>query len=158
MLPESMSDMAIFHQPCCPIYDNVLMIALPDFHDGYFDGVWTSADNCAFLFLRTRNGKRSAIVLDGLVRLNTSNFMASNIILDVAPVEADKLSITHIEQLYHLQPEQAELAHQLLTEAKQRGLLTLEISASYGAECIALFRALQVLPSHVLPSSTETNC
>jgi len=127
------------------------MIALPNFHDGFFDGLWTSENKIVHLFMRTSNGERSTIVLNEVERLNTTNFMAGNIILDVVIVNSDNLTIADIEQLYQLQPAQAELAKQLLGKAQQRRLLTLEISPSYGAECVALFRGLEILPSHVLP-------
>jgi len=90
-------------------------------------------------------------------RLNTLNFMAGNIILDVVLVERDKLTIAHIDQIYQLQPTQAELAQQLLGKAQQRGLLALEINPSYGAECVVLFRAAEVLPNHVLPQQTAAD-
>ena len=131
------------------------MIAFPKFHDGFFDGLWTSENKGVHLFLRTSNGERSTIVLNEVERLNTSNFMAGNIILDVLLVEPEKLTIAHIEQLYQLQPIQAELAQQLLGKAQQRGLLALEINPSYG--CVVLFRAAEVLPNHVLPQQTAAD-
>ncbi len=134
-----------------------LMIAIPNFHDGFFDGLWTSENKGVHLFLRTSNGGRSTIVLNEVERLYTSNFMAGNIILDVVLVEPEKLTIAHIEQLYQLQPIQAELAQQLLGKAQQRGLLALEINPSYGAECVVLFRAAEVLPNHVLPQQTAAD-
>jgi hypothetical protein len=84
------------------------MIALPSFHDGFFDGLWTSGNNCVRLLLRTSNGERSTIILDGVARLNASNCLAGNIILNVVLVEPDRLTIAHIEQLYQLQAAQAE--------------------------------------------------
>ena len=128
------------------------MIALPNFHDGFFDGLWTSENKIVHLFLRTSNRERSTIVLSDVERLNITNFMAGNIILDVVVVTSDKLTIADIEQLYQIQPTQEELTQQLL-KAQERGLLTLEISPSYGAECAVLFREAEILPNHVLPSS-----
>jgi hypothetical protein len=54
-------------------------------------------------------------------------------------------------QAYQLRPSQAELAQQLLEKAQQRKLLGLEINPSYGAECRALFRTVEILPNHILP-------
>ena len=131
------------------------MSTFPNFHDGFFDGLWTSENKSVHLFLRTSNGERTTIVLNEVERLNTSNFMAGNIILDVLLVEPEKLTIAHIEQLYQLQPIQAELAQQLLGKAQQRGLLALEINPSYGAECVVLFRAGGSIAK---PRSAATNC
>ncbi len=114
----------------------------------------TKACTC---FVGPANGERSTIVLNEVERLNTLNFMAGNIILDVVLVERDKLTIAHIDQIYQLQPTQAELAQQLLGKAQQRGLLALEINPSYGAECVVLFRAAEVLPNHVLPQQTAAD-
>ena len=47
-----------------------MMIDLPNFHDGYFDGLWTSENKIVHLFLRTSNGKRSTIVLSDVERLH----------------------------------------------------------------------------------------
>ena len=132
------------------------MIALPNFHDGFLDGVWTSENKIVHLFLRTCCGKRSTIVLSDVERLEITNFMVGNIILDVVFVDTDTLHIADIENLYQLQPSQAGLAQQLLRKAKQQGLLTLEIN-SYGAECIALFRKVEILPNHVLLSTATNN-
>ncbi len=149
--------MGIFQQLWLQVYENVVMSTFPNFHDGFFDGLWASENKSVHLFLRTSNGERSTIVLNEVERLNTSNFMAGNIILDVLLVEPEKLTIAHIEQLYQLQPIQAELAQQLLGKAQQRGLLALEINPSYGAECVVLFRAAEVLPNHVLPQQTTAD-
>jgi len=89
--------MGIFQQLWLQVYENVVMSTFPNFHDGFFDGLWTSENKSVHLFLRTSNGERSTIVLNEVERLNTSNFMAGNIILDVLLVEPEKLTIAHIE-------------------------------------------------------------
>src|SRR5579864_6838161 len=127
-----MSEIEIFQQLSLQVYENMVMIALPNFHDGFFDGLWTSENKGAHLFLRTSTGERSTIVLNEVERLSTSNFREGNIILDIVLVEPEKLTTAHIEQLYQLQPTEAELAQQLLGKAQRRGLLALEISSSYG--------------------------
>jgi hypothetical protein len=86
------------------MYENVVMIDLPNFHDGYFDGLWTSENKVVHLFLRTSNGERSTIVLSEVERLNTTNFTAGNIILDVVVVKSHDLTIAAIEQLYQFSP------------------------------------------------------
>ena len=128
------------------------MIAIPDFHDGFFDGLWTSGKKVVHVFLRTKKGERSTIILKEVERLSTSDFMAGNIILDVVLVEAGTLTIAHIEKLYWPQPAaeaDAGAARRLLRSAQ--GLWALEINPSYGAECTALFKAAEIKPNHVLP-------
>jgi hypothetical protein len=38
------------------------MTTLPDLHDGFFDGLWLSADKRARFFVRTVAGERSTII------------------------------------------------------------------------------------------------
>ena len=94
------------------------MDRLPDMHDGFFDGLWTSEDKSAYLFLRTCTGERSTLVLKEVERINVSNFKAGNIILDVVFVDSGKLTVEHIEQLYQF--SDAEKAQQFLTKMQDR--------------------------------------
>jgi hypothetical protein len=131
------------------------MNLLPDIHDGFFDGLCVSEEKTAHLFLRTNAGQRSTVVLKDVERMSVSNFRQGNIIFDVVLVEPASLTIAHIEQVHQLQPSQAELAQQLLEKAQQRRLLALEINPSYGAEFTALFGAVEILPTYVLPGATS---
>lgn len=108
--------------------ENVTMIAIPNFHDGFFDGLWTSEDKAVRLFLRTWEGERSTIVLTGVERLITSSFWLGNIIFDVTFVEPDRLRIA-LEEVYQLKPAESELAQRLLGKAQQRNLSALEIKS-----------------------------
>ena len=128
------------------------MDGLPDMHDGFFDGLWTSENKSVHLFLRTETGERSTIVLKDVERMNVSNFKAGNIILDVVLVDSDVLTVEHIEQVYEL--SEPEKVQQLLKKARERGLSSLEVNPSYGADCIVLFRTAQILSGHVLPTAT----
>ena len=129
------------------------MDALPDIHDGFFDGLWRSDDKQVHLFMRTDAGLRSTIVLKEVERLNVSNFREGNIVFDVSLVEPCMLTAGHIERLYQCQ-NNAELVQQLLASAQQKGLSALEVNPSYGAECVALFKTLEILPSHLLPPAS----
>jgi hypothetical protein len=150
-----MSGTGDFSPAIVSLYDNGGMHGLPDIHDGFFDGLLVSEEKTAHLFLRTCAGRRSTVVLKDVERMSVRNFMQGNIIFDVLLVEHANLTIAHIEQAYQLQPSQAELAQKLLEEAQRRKLLALEINPSYGAELTALFGAVQILPSHVLPGATS---
>ena len=130
------------------------MDGLPDIHDGYFDGLCVSSQKSVHLFLRTDRGERSTIVLKGVEAMNVSNFLEGNIILDIVVVGAEKLAIGDIEQIYQLQPTQAEMAERLLRNAQQQGLSVLYITPSYGAQCAVLYQIAEMLPNHVLPQQT----
>jgi hypothetical protein len=122
----------------------------PDLHDGFFDGVWLSADKGARLFVRTEAGERSTIVLGGVEALNISDLRAGNIIFDLVVIASDKLRAQHIEKAYDLKSGDVEMSHRLLSNAQQQGLIGIEINTSYGAEGIVLFRASETVPEHVL--------
>jgi hypothetical protein len=126
------------------------MTTLPNLHDGFFDGVWLSADKCARFFVRTVAGERSTIILTGVEALNICGLRAGNIIFDLVLIASDKLTVKDIEQAYDLKSGEVEKASQLLGKAQDRGLSGLEINPSYGAEGTAIFRAAATVPEHVL--------
>jgi hypothetical protein len=126
------------------------MTTLPDLHDGFFDGLWLSADKRARFFVRTVAGERSTIILTDVEALNICGLMAGNIIFDLVLIAPDKLTVKDIEQAYDLKSGEVEKASQLLRKAQHQGLSGLEINPSYGAEGTALFRAVATVPEHVL--------
>jgi hypothetical protein len=65
-------------------------------------------------------------------------------------IAPDKLTVKDIEQAYDLRSGEVDKAQQLLGKAQERGLSGLEINPSYGAEGIALFRAVATIAGHVL--------
>jgi hypothetical protein len=125
-----------------------MMVELPNFHDGFFDGICIS-EKTAYLFLRTYLGERSTILLKEVERMNLSNFRAGNIIFDVVLVDARALTTEQIKQLYEL--SDAGKAEQLLKKAQEQSLNVIEINPSYGAECTGLFRTAEILTGYVLP-------
>jgi len=127
------------------VYENKGMTTLPNLHDGFFDGVWRSADKRARFFVRTLMGERSTIILTDVEALNIRGLGAGNIIFD-----PDSLTVENIEQAYDLKRGDVEMARQLLGKAKERGLSALEINPSYGAEGTAIFRSAAIEPEHVL--------
>jgi len=126
------------------------MTTLPDLHDGFFDGVWLSADKRAHFFVRTVAGERSTIILTDVEALNVSGVRAGNIILDVVLIAPDKLTVKDIEQAYDLKSGEDKKASQLLRKAQEQGLSGLEINPSYGAEGTVIFRAVATVREHVL--------
>jgi hypothetical protein len=78
------------------------MTTLPNLHDGFFDGVWLSADKRARLFVRSVAGERSTIILSDVEALNICGLRAGNIIFDLVLIAPDKLTVQDIEQAYDL--------------------------------------------------------
>jgi len=126
------------------------MTTLPNLHDGFFDGVWLSADKRARFFVRTVAGERSTIILTGVEALNICGLRAGNIIFDLVLITSDKLTVKDIEQAYGLKGGEDEKAKQLLGKVQEQGLSGIEINPSYGAEGTAIFRAVATVPEHVL--------
>jgi hypothetical protein len=126
------------------------MTTLPYLHDGFFDGVWLSADKRARFFVRTVTEERSTIILTGVDALNICGLSAGNIILELVLIAPDNVTLEHIEQAYDLKSGDVKMARQLLGKAKEQGLCGLEINPSYGAEGTAIFRTAAIVPEHVL--------
>jgi hypothetical protein len=126
------------------------MTTLPNLHDGFFDGVWLSAEKRARFFVRTVAGERSTIILTDVAALNICGLRAGNIIFDLVLIAPDKLTVKDIEQAYDLKSGDGEMARQLLVKAQEQGLSGLEINPSYGAEGTAIFRDVATVPEHVL--------
>ena len=72
------------------------------------------------------------------------NVRAGNIILDVAVVRTEALTLSHIRDAYDTPP--SDVQQGLLTSARKRGLLGVEVSSSYGAEGIALAGSAEIKP------------
>ena len=126
------------------------MTTLPDLHDGFFDGVWLSADKHARFFVRTVSGERSTIILTDVKALNICGLRVGNIIFDPLLIAPNKLTVKEIEQAYDLESGEVEMARQLLGKAQEQGLSGLEITSSYGAEGIVICRTVHTVPEHVL--------
>jgi hypothetical protein len=126
------------------------MTTLPSLHDGFFDGVWLSADKRARFFVRTVAGERCTIILTDVEAMNICGLKAGNIIFDLVLVAPENLTVQHIEQAYDLKSGEIEMARRLLGKAQEQGLSALEINPSYGAEGTAIFRAVATVPEHVL--------
>ena len=126
------------------------MTILPDLHDGFFDGVWLSADKRARFFVRTVSGERSTIILTDVEALNVYGLRAGNILFDLVLIAPDNLTVQDIEHAYDLKSGDVEMARRLLDKAQAQGLFALHINPSYGAEGTAIFRAVATAPEHVL--------
>ena len=98
------------------------MTTLPNLHDGFFDGVWLSADKHARFFVRTVSGERSTIILTDVKALNICGLRAGNIIFDLVLIAPGKLTVKDIEQAYDLKSGDVEMARKLLVKAREQRL------------------------------------
>jgi hypothetical protein len=116
------------------VNENTGMTGLPTLHDGFFDGLWLSANKGVRLFVRTVAGERSTIVLTDVEALNFNGLRAGNIIFELVVIAPDRLTMQDITQVYDLKPDEAEMARKLLNKAQEQSLSVLAMSTSYGAE------------------------
>jgi hypothetical protein len=119
--------------------------AIPSFHDGSFDGVWIPAKNIAHLFLTTVDHKRFTVALYGVKALHLWNIRQGNIVFDVSLIDTDQLTEGHIESVYQLSnvARDRQIARHLAS-ARQEGLRMLEMTTSYGAEGVVLFKGIEL--------------
>lgn len=143
--------MAIFRQLRGCLYENERMNALPDVHDGFFEGLFVSESKSAHLFFRSHDGTRSTLVLSGVESLDVSDFKAGNIVFDLVLTGSGEVTVEQIEHLYGL--SNAEKVGRILKRTQENGLRVVEVNPSYGAKCTVLFQSLDVLSGRVWPGS-----
>jgi hypothetical protein len=124
---------------------------IPDFHDGFVDGVLVSGLR-AKLFLRKIDGQKFTLALHGIERLHVENFREGNIIFSLDFLELEQLTLEHVCQAY--QYNEHTLASFIMKDwvedAKQRGLKAVEISASYGCSALILFKSFELTEGFAL--------
>ena len=130
--------------------------AIPSFHDGSFDGVWIPGENQVHLFLTTVDNKRFTVALEGVKALHLWNIREGNIVFDVSLINADQLNESHIESAYELGviDRDQEIAT-LLASARQEDLRMLEMTTSYGAERVVLFKGIEISERQQLKPGTQ---
>jgi hypothetical protein len=123
---------------------------LPDFHDGYFDGIWLAANNRAHLFLRTVNGESFVMALDGVKAIVLNELKEGNIIFDLVFRNTENIVYADMEALYGVGSDKQPLVRALEAATAER-LQILELNSSYGAHGLALFQTWTVSQREVQP-------
>jgi len=112
---------------------------IPNFHDGYFDGIWVGPNKLAKIFLRTTDRQSFVLSLEGVEALTFDDIKQGNIILDLVLRNTKEITHSDISELYGVGAD-APQAVSLMKSATERGLQVLEINPSYGARGLALFQ------------------
>jgi len=78
--------------------------------------------------------------------MHLENVREGNIVFDVSLIDTGQLTESHIESLYELSKvaRDRQIAT-LLASARQEGLRMLEMTTSYGAEGVVLFKGIELL-------------
>ncbi len=116
---------------------------IPNFHDGYFDGLWLSSDRLVRIFLRTCDQKSYTLTLQGVQALTVSGIRAGNIILDLVFRRAREITSSDVQDLYDVDSG-TEQAAKLLKSAQETQLQVLELNPSYGAQGLLLFETCDI--------------
>src|ERR1700719_1493441 len=97
------------------------------------------------LFLTTTDNKRFTVALEGVRALHLWNIREGNIVFDLILIDTDQLTEGHIESAYELSniARDRQMAT-LLASARQEGLRMLEMTTSYGAEGVVLFKSIEL--------------
>lgn len=118
----------------------------PEFHDGFFEGLWIDGTRI-HIYLSTLRRERFVVAADGVVRLFATGVKEGNIVFDVVIRNHDELTLDDVAAVYDMagSPRAEEQASQLLDQARKQKLVLLEISPSYGASCLVLARSVDVV-------------
>ena len=84
-------------------------------------------------------------MLEGVKALHLWNIREGNIVFDLILIDTDQLTEGHIESAYELSTiaRDRQIAT-LLASARQEGLRMLEMTTSYGAEGVVLFKGIEI--------------
>ena len=116
---------------------------IPNFHDGYFDGLWLGSDKSVRIFLRTCDLQSYTLTLQGVHALAVSGVRAGNIILDLVFRSAREITSSDVRDLYDVDSS-TEQAAKLLKSTRDKGLQILELNPSYGAQGLLLFETCEI--------------
>jgi hypothetical protein len=119
---------------------------IPNFHDGYFDGLRIGPNKLVNLFLRTQERKSFILVLQDVDSMTISEIKQGNIILDLVFRSSEELTRSDMAELYSVDVD-APQAADLLTAKREEGFQLLEINGSYGAQGSVLFQTFEIRQS-----------
>ena len=116
---------------------------IPNFHDGYFDGLWIGPNKLIHFFLRTVDGKSFTLALQGVEALTLSEVKEGNIILDLVLRSAREMTSSDVENLYGVDANTEQTA-KLLKSTREKELQIMELNPSYGAQGLLLFKTYAI--------------
>ena len=116
-----------------------------EFHDGFFEGLWTPEKGTVEVYLSTMAGERTTVLMTGVLMLKVTDLKQGNIIFDVTIRTAEEITLPDIAELYDLQPdrEPAPWENKLLEKTRREGFHLFQISPSYGGHCLVLSQGVE---------------
>jgi hypothetical protein len=120
------------------------MVELPNFHDGFFDGLWIAPNKIVHFFLRTVDDKTFTLTFQGVRAMCMSGVKAGNIILDLVFRDAPQITLADVEEVHDL-GSNSKLGPTILASIRnQPQLQIMELNPSYGAQGLILFENYEV--------------
>ncbi|HXR32840.1 MAG TPA: hypothetical protein VN830_03980 [Verrucomicrobiae bacterium] len=123
---------------------------IPNFHDGYFDGIWVGPNKLVEIFLRTTDRQPFVLSLQGVQALTFTGIKQGNIVLDLVFRNAKEITHSDISELYGVSVDSPQVVS-LTKSATEQGLQVLEINPSYGAQGLVLFQSWDISQREVQP-------
>jgi hypothetical protein len=124
---------------------------LPDFHDGFVDGVF-SFDSTVRIFLRSVTDDKFTLVLDEVDALRINDFKKGNIIFELRFLSPDQLDADFVFEThdYSEQHKKNFALKDWIGKTQEKELTAIEITPSYGCSLLALFKIQAIFRGHVL--------
>jgi hypothetical protein len=123
---------------------------IPNFHDGYLDGIWLGPNKLVQCFLRTVKEEPFVLILEGVQALTLTHLKQGNIIFDLVIRSTGEITHSDIEEVYGVDPGTPQVTT-LLNTATERGFQVLEINPSYGVQGLVLFQNWNLKERKVQP-------
>jgi len=117
-----------------------------DFHDGAFKGIFIADKKTVHLFVRDVRNQTYTVTLGGVEKLKMWDVFEGSIILGLELQETHRLTERDIEEVYGPfdDDRRDKLIPKLLLAAKQGHMKLFQMSASYGAQCVALCATVEI--------------
>jgi hypothetical protein len=115
---------------------------LNQFHDGSLEGLLIEGGKVQ-IFLRTEERQAFVLELDGTLSLKADGFRQTSSIFDVLVREGDEVTCDDVLDLYGFTDESK--ARSKFEQLRGEKLIVVEINPSYGASCLILAGALELL-------------
>jgi hypothetical protein len=108
------------------------MVTLPDFHDGFVDGMLVRGSS-ALILLRTATERRYTLQLNEVDTLRANDFRQGNIIFELNLLSVSQLDRSFVFEAYDYndQLKQQFVLEAWKRKADEKRLEALEITASY---------------------------
>ena len=116
----------------------------PNFHDGFFDGLWIAPNKIVHFFLRTVDDRTFTLTFLGVQAMCMSAVKEGNIILDLVFRDAPQITLADVEEVHDLGAN-SKLGPTMLTSIHNHSQLhIMELNPSYGAQGLILFESYEV--------------